>query len=196
MTRRSLWPWSSVAGAILLAALLAAAVPGNAAAGTAGSQPDSAATVASLRWETTTAEVSSTDTSSAATPSAVTALPSLCHLNREYFGRFADCFYTTWSGILVNAKTGVPVGSVAGTAALWNSLAYNSRSWQEHIRLAITSATGEAAAATVIAPIACSSGSTACVPSGQGVGTGEDEFLAVRPSSDRPRVAAFTSMRP
>lgn len=104
-------------------------------------------------------------------------LPSLCHLNHEHFNRFADCRDDGWLLTIIDVETGDPVGSVAGSTVLWNSLAYNSRSWTEHIRLAIVAVVGKGAGTTITAPIECSLGSSGCRPNGHGIWAGQLAYL-------------------
>jgi hypothetical protein len=115
-----------------------------------------------------------------ARPLAASKLPALCHLNRQGFDRFADCIDTGWTVTIINVNTGEVVGSVTGSTVLSNSLAFNSRSWQEHIRVAIASVTDEGAASTFTAPIVCSPHSTGCKATGKGVWRGQHGFFAAR----------------
>lgn len=112
---------------------------------------------------------------------ATAALPALCHLNRQYFNRFADCLYSGWVDTIIDVETGDPVGTVTGATILWNGLSYNSRSWQENIRIVIAAVTGEGAGTTVTAPIDCQHGSTGCKATGRGVWAGQLEYLAADP---------------
>jgi hypothetical protein len=108
------------------------------------------------------------------------ALPTLCHARAEHYTRFADCIYSEWVDLIIDTKTGKVLGTVTGATILWNSLAYNSRSWQEHIQLRIGTITGDGASTTVTAPVECPTTSTSCTPTGQGFWAGEGQYLSVK----------------
>lgn len=106
------------------------------------------------------------------------SLPSLCHARRQEFDRFADCLYDDWVDLIIDVENGEVVGTVTGATILWNTLAYNSRSWQEHIRVVIATVTGEGAGTTFTAPIECHVRSAGCRPTRKGFWAGQDGFLA------------------
>ena len=61
---------------------------------------------------------------------------------------------------------------------MWNTLAYNSRSWEEHIRVVIAAVTGEGTGTTFTGPIECHVRSAGCRPTGKGLWAGQDGYLA------------------
>ncbi len=108
----------------------------------------------------------------------VASLPSLCHPRRQEFDRFADCLDAGWVDLIIDVENGEVVGSVTGATILWNTLAYNSRTWEEHIRVVIATVTGEGTGTTFTAPIECHVHSAGCRPTGKGLWAGQDGYLA------------------
>jgi hypothetical protein len=116
----------------------------------------------------------------AAGPRVVAGLPSLCYAFRQEFERFADCLFAGWIDTIIEVPSGEVVGTVTGATILWNSLAYNQRSWTEHIRVEVVAVTGEGSATTFTAPIVCSPRSTGCRDTGRGIWAGQGGFLEAR----------------
>jgi hypothetical protein len=148
--------WLSIAGVCVLAALLTAVMP---ATGAAKAAESSSQITAAADWKIVPTDASRNVTipdgcayvranlakdadlgmkrvSCVTSFSAVTAaaLPTLCHPRDEQYNRFADCIYSEWIDLIIDTKTGKVLGTVPGATILWNSLTYNSRSWQEHIQ--------------------------------------------------------------
>jgi hypothetical protein len=113
-------------------------------------------------------------------PRVTSALPSLCHAFRQEFDRFADCLFAGWIVTIIEVPSGKVVGTVTGATILWNSLAFNRRSWTEHIRVEVATVTGEGSATTFTAPIVCSPRSAGCRDTGRGVWAGQGGFLRAR----------------
>ncbi len=90
------------------------------------------------------------------------------------------------------------VGTSTGVTELRATLAYNSRTWDERIKVVVATVTGDADGTTLQAPLSCvvAQGGGNCQPTGRGSWAGQDGALLAVPGASYSGSLWFTSPVP